>query len=307
VPGKREPLLLVVGRGDSSLTIYRSIGRGLFVLKTLPVGKDPRDVVVSPDGKRAYIASRGDHSVVVLDLLTFAVASTITSTDLKTPEDLAISHDGKTLYVVSSTRNSLFMISTDTNQVLKEIPTGQQIANRVTLSIDGRKAYVASKESRNIAVIDTGLRALSATIAMGYEPQGMSPTPDGKYLVVSHVHDDTVAAVDLTTNRMEWARGGVGLSPQRLVVRNDGQLAYVSGTVTGVISVLDLRDMRGRVIRNIPVGRRPLDPVINDAEGVLYVANSSDDTVSIIDLLVHEPFLTVPFPGKGPDSMAFRK
>jgi YVTN family beta-propeller protein len=64
-PGKPEAL---ANRLDAA---------GQFVVDRLKTGRNPTDVVVSPDGKLAYIANRTDDTVSVVDLQKLKIASTL--------------------------------------------------------------------------------------------------------------------------------------------------------------------------------------------------------------------------------------
>jgi YVTN family beta-propeller protein len=55
----------VVAKQGNSLTVAR--GDGSAVLATVPLAGMPRDVVLSPDGQRAYVSTSGPDAVVVLD------------------------------------------------------------------------------------------------------------------------------------------------------------------------------------------------------------------------------------------------
>jgi YVTN family beta-propeller protein len=48
-----------------------------YVLARIPVGKNPRGMVLSPDGRRLYVGNRMDDSISVIDAVTNSVADTI--------------------------------------------------------------------------------------------------------------------------------------------------------------------------------------------------------------------------------------
>jgi YVTN family beta-propeller protein len=66
-----------------------------FVIRRLPTGDDPRGIVVSPDGRRAYIANRLADSLTVVDLARLKVSSTI---DLGGPPELSALRRGERLF-----------------------------------------------------------------------------------------------------------------------------------------------------------------------------------------------------------------
>ncbi|HUH67639.1 MAG TPA: YncE family protein [Mycobacterium sp.] len=87
-----------------STHIYLTGLRSLIVVdnttntaETIPVGDLPRGVQMSRDGKRAYVANFGSHTVSVLDAITNSVVNTVDVGG--NPETLAVSPDGDRLYV----------------------------------------------------------------------------------------------------------------------------------------------------------------------------------------------------------------
>ena len=67
------------------------------ILATLDVGADPFDVAVSPDGREAYVAGNGNHSIARIDLETRELTGTVATG----PGPFTLSIDGETgrLYV----------------------------------------------------------------------------------------------------------------------------------------------------------------------------------------------------------------
>ena len=66
-----------------------------YVSARIPVGHNPRGVVVSPDGKRLYVANRLDDSISVIDTAKDEVASTI---DLGGPKNIDALRRGERLF-----------------------------------------------------------------------------------------------------------------------------------------------------------------------------------------------------------------
>jgi len=69
-----------------------------------------------------------------------------------------------------------------------------------------------------------------------------------------------------------------GLKPGADLVRIDGRGIVLQGS----ISVVNLST--GTVSDNIPVGRHPTGLALDGAKGLLYVANTNDDSISIVDV-----------------------
>ena len=135
------------------------------------VGDEPSNVVVSPDGKTAYVTLATESAVVVVDLSKRAVSARIaTGTD---PRAMALSADGSTLYVAS-------------------FRSGHP----------SRAPYAADPvtEERDVTVIDTAKAAVSATFQdVGDTIQGLLLSADGSTLYMTTTLADPTVKINDTT------------------------------------------------------------------------------------------------------------
>ena len=79
-------------RGDSVSVIDAATNT---VIKTVPVGRRPRGIGLSPDGKEIYIAASGDNAIVVLDPNSLSVVRSFQSGN--DPETFAVHSNGNIL------------------------------------------------------------------------------------------------------------------------------------------------------------------------------------------------------------------
>src|SRR6266478_907453 len=83
------------------------------VIKTIAVGKRPRGVAVSPDGRRVFVANSNSDSVSVLDATSLSIVQKIAvGTE---PETAVLSPDGRWVVVSNETSNDVHVIETATN------------------------------------------------------------------------------------------------------------------------------------------------------------------------------------------------
>jgi YVTN family beta-propeller protein len=302
-------IAVVVNSGDSTASVYSAgyvFPDGdpiLRLLKVLPVGKGANEVCLSPAGDRAYVSNRGDISVTVLDLKNLSVASTIMEAEMKNPDGCIVSADGAKLYVAAAGGEAVFVFSTADGRKLNEIKVGRE-PRRLLFSPDGSRLYVSNGEERFVSVVDVKTGAAIGKIKAGRDNRSMVITPDGKYLVIGNVSDDTVQFVKLGETEPEFTVG-VPRSPQRLVAVPSKQLLLVIGRVDNVLSILDVRPNKeyGRLQGSIPIGRLAWGMALSAAGDCLYVANTGDNTISIIDLRLMRSSFTI-FTGKGPMGLA---
>jgi YVTN family beta-propeller protein len=139
-----------------------------------------------------------------------------------------------------------------------------------------------------------------------YIPSGMALSPDGSKLYVAFNGANTLGVIDTSTDKL-LEQIPVGNAPRQVVLSADGNTAYVSneggrpanttdftnlsdGTpivssrvtgaaITGTVSVVNLTT--GKETQEIPVGLQPT--ALYQDGSTLFVANSNDDSVSLVD------------------------
>jgi len=303
--------VVVVNLGDATASIYAAslvIPGGdpaLKLEKVLPVGKAPNEVCMSPNGKRAYFGNRGDISVTAIDMDNLAVASTITDPAMINPDGCAVTADGTKLYVAAAGAESVFVFSTADGHKLNQFKVGKE-PRRLLFSADGTRLYVSNGEERFVSVIDTKTNAEVGQVKAGRDPRGMAFTSDGKYLAIGNVSDDTVQFVKIGSTEPEFVEG-VPRSPQRVVVVPSKEILFTIGRVDNLVSLLDIRQNHeyGRLMTTLPVGRAPWGMALSAAGDCVYVTNTGDDTISVIDLRLMKAAVTIPT-GKRPMGLAVR-
>jgi YVTN family beta-propeller protein len=177
--------------GNSSVLIV-STKTGKVVDK-IPVTYGPSGIVLSPDGGTAYVSgsTSGTPPIVsVVNIATKSVKTINVGTANSAVGDLALSKDGKVLYVASSGDNSVSVIDTTSNTVVKTItiaaingtPAGP---TDVALSPDGSVLYVTDTNASSVTVINTATRSVIATVPVGFAPGSVTVAPDGTAYVTN--------------------------------------------------------------------------------------------------------------------------
>jgi outer membrane protein assembly factor BamB len=228
-------------------------------------------VVVSPDGKTAFVtgysqgsASAQDYATVAYDTSTGAQrwVSRYTSTGAKNDEAtaLAVSPDGRRVYVTGHTWGS----GPDYGTVAYNAATGRQLwvarytgtkaggidnALAVKVSPDGRTVFVAGTSEGDFATVayDASTGALRWAERYGHgngSVAGLSVTPDGRTVFVtgqyrSGTYDGFgTVAYNAVTGAQLWASGynppdhGTGI-PAAVAVSSDGGTVIVTGRFVG--------------------------------------------------------------------------
>jgi YVTN family beta-propeller protein len=175
-------------------------------------GEAPHMVLLSPDGKQAYVSNTGTGTLSIIDLASAEVKvipsaarpqGTVFSPDRKTiymtnldgnsisvfdvakrertgviqtgkgPCRIAVTADGKTLVYALQNAEAVGFADAASGKELQQIPVGGKLVS-LTLSRDGRLAYSSAQEKDKISVISIADRKIVRVIDT---PKGSGPDP----------------------------------------------------------------------------------------------------------------------------------
>lgn len=148
----------------------------------------------------------------------------------KTPFNLAITKDGEKMYVACESSNSLIILDTKTEKIIKEIAIGVQ-PHFVCISPNEEKVYVTNRASDNVSVIDSKTYSLLSTIQVGDEPHEMAITPDGMILYVANGGTYDVSVIDLISEK-EIKRIAGSRGPWGVAMTADGKTVFISNNLS---------------------------------------------------------------------------
>ena len=209
------PLVFVTNEDSDNVTIIDSGTDS--VIATVPAGKRPRGVRLSPDGKTLFVAVSGspkggpgvDESklpppdrradgIAVIDVATLKPVKTLRGGN--DPEAFAVSNDGKTVYVSNEDAGTVSVVDVETGKVVDSVRVGAE-PEGVTMRPDGKAVYVTSEATGTVAVIDAGRNRVIATIHTGKRPRSTVFTLDGAKAYIPAEAGGTVTVVDTKTNK----------------------------------------------------------------------------------------------------------
>lgn len=271
------------------------------VVATLPVGKRPRGIQVSRDGKLLYVAVSGNPSappgtdesklpppdrsadgIAVIDLASRTLVRTLPTGE--DPESFDCSADGKTLYVSNEDAAKMSIVDLLSGRVTGTVPVGGE-PEGVRLRPDGKVVYITSEEENEVAAIALPGNKVIATVKTGPRPRAIAFSPDGSRAYVTCEQGSSVTVVDAWRHASiaEISIDAKGARPMGVAVSADGQTVYVSCGRGGTIAIIDATT--DRVVRIIGgVGARPWGIGLTRDGRKLYTANGPSNDVSVIDV-----------------------
>ncbi len=256
------------------------------------VGAWPGALLLSPDGKRLFVANTGWMTVSVIDTATYkaidADPGNWFSNDFLVgfnPAAMAMGADGR-LYVANRGAASVSVINTTTYQRIDTDPIAwfpNDIAvgaSPSALALNGTTLYVANRDSNTVSVIDTTTYRVTKTLTVGKKPTAMTLGPTGQLYVVNSA-GNTVSVINTTTNIVGAIPISVGPAPSSIAFDPAGSRAFVANG-NDTVSVID-------TITNTVIGTPAIDidlvgghAVAVGPNGIVYVADTEDAAVRVL-------------------------
>ena len=186
----------------------------------------------------------------------------------------SVAADGTVKLATTITLATVIVNLTTGNTTVPDLPSGME------LSPDGSRLYVALNNTNKLGVIDTKTNALIQQIPVGNAPRQVVLA--GGHAFVSNEGGRKATPDDFTNNS----------SGTNIVASKS-----TGGAITGTVTEVDLT--KGKPVKQIKVGLEPSAEYLA-ADGTLFVANSNDDSMSLIDTHTGDVVQTVnvnPLPG----------
>lgn len=291
-----ETILIADKDGDALLFFDTASGS---VVRSVPVGGNPHEVVATADGRLAFTANSRSNTVSVVDLADGKEIKRIASPLFAYPHGMAIHPDGKTLYLTSEQNKLLLLIDIASLEVKAQLSTEKEGSHMVVLSPKGDRAYVADRGSAAVTVVDTGKPAVVEHMPAGDGVEGIALSRDGRWLLVGNRTANDIQLFDARARR-SVARIPVAADPVRVAISADGKRALVPHRRSSEVFLVDL-DGR-KVLGRVRTGKEPGGALFLPGGKQAVIANTGEGTVSIVDLQPFAVRSTHPA-GKGPDGM----
>lgn len=269
------------------------------VIAEIPVGRDPRAVAITPDGRYALAALRGEDALALVDLNTLRLEATFPVC----PMPYGVVTNGRRAYVSCFASDQIAVVNLPSGEVLYRVAVPDAPA---ALALSGEWLLVTHFYSGQV----TTLNVLRTPFVLGtvpveidgelansivIDPNGtrayVPQTRTGLALVSLQYMQDwfpVVSVMDLTRmqgereSRLMLSAGDyrAGNLPFDLAFSADGRHLYVVLAGSDAVAVVDAQTQT--VESRLPVGANPRAIVLAET-GAAYVLNALDGTITIID------------------------
>ena len=246
--------LLVLLRNASALAIVDPASGN--VLGRVPVGRDPHEVAVTPDGTTAFVASPG-VGISMIDVRAMKEIRRIDTGTSSAPHDVL--YTGGKLYFTAEGYKTIGRYDPTANKVDWMLGIGQDGTHLLVLAKDQQTMWVPNRGSNSISVIDgvTGGPPRFKTTAIpvpGLAPEGLDLSPDGRELWTATRGDGAVSIIDTATRRVTQSFGLRLTDANRLKFTPDGSKVLILDGGTGTLVVVDAASRKA--IKQLKVANR---------------------------------------------------
>jgi YVTN family beta-propeller protein len=292
-----NPRVYVSNEMDGTVSVVDPVERR--VLSTIQVGKRPRGIRASSDGRSVFVALSGspmagpgvDESklppperqhdgIGVIDVKSARLTRVLNGgTD---PEQFAISADGTRMFVANEDAGQVTVLDIGSGEVVRTIPVGGE-PEGVDRTPDGRFVYVTSEADGQVFVIDAERLEVAKIIDVGPRPRASGFLSDGSRAFVSAENEPAVYVIDTASQSVanKILLENPALKPMGVVASPDDRYIYVTTGRGG--SLLKIDSATNTVAASLPVGERPWGVAISHDGRMLVTANGPSNDISIVD------------------------
>jgi YVTN family beta-propeller protein len=247
-------------------------GTSLKAVATFPVGKRPRGIHASPDGKTVYVALSGTpiEGPPELD----AQGNPVFKRDKKDDDD-----DDDVASDKSA--DGIGVIDVATRKVLKKISVGSD-PEEFDISQDGKHLYVSNEDVKTASSVDIANGKVDHIVSLTQEPEGVAVTPDGKSLFVTCETGGDVFVIDIATFKVS-GQVKVGSRPRSVAFIEGGKLAVIPSESAGNLYVVDTTQTK--VVKTVALtkGSRPMRVRASSDGTRLYASTGRGGSVAVVD------------------------
>jgi len=311
---------------EHSGTITVINGADFKVTDTIPVGKRPRGIHASPDGKTVYVALSGypipeppkldangnpifdkshndDDDEAKSDKAAdgMGIVDAVQKKFLRKipvgsdPEQFALSKDGKRIYISNEDVRAATILDADTGKIVAFTPVTQE-PEGVGVRPDGKIFYITCETGGDVFAIDAETFKIIGHIVVHPRPRSIAFLPDGSRAFVPSESVGELNVIDTVNQKLlQVITLPKGSRPQCVLVSPDGKKVYASTGRGGTVVVVDANTYE--VLNTIKVGTRPWGITLSPDGKYLFSANGPSDDVSVVDLATEKEISRVKSPG----------
>jgi YVTN family beta-propeller protein len=232
------------------------------ITKRMPIGSEPNQLAVTPDGQFAYVPTN-DGCYEVIDLAKAKIIERIVTGGR--PHNTVCSADGKRMYLAPmGSPKKVTIVDVATHKPIGEIPFSN-VVRPIALSRDEKRLYAEVDGLVGVEVADVDSRRMIYRVlaelgdehrTVASRSHGLGIRPDQKEVWECDVDHHEVHVYDITSARpRQIATIPIGSQVYWLTFRPDGKICYVSARGKDAVAAIDTETKQ--IVARLPVGREP--------------------------------------------------
>ncbi len=248
-------------------------------------------IATNPLTDRIYAVTNSNSSTDTVSVIDGKSDSIVANIAVPTGAYLpAVNVLTNTVYVASCNYNVnpspcfVTVIDAKTNTVTTNIPVTTVLNGflaGIAVNPVTNLVYVADNTDQYIAIIDGHTNTVTGTISVGGSPWGLAINPACNELYVTFGTSDVVI-VKAATKEIYHTSTGSGTVDYNIAVNLLTGHLFVTNTQFGASTTTILR-RTGEILAQVPVGQAAYGVDVDPITNLAFVANSNDNTTSVID------------------------
>jgi len=162
------------------------------------------------------------------------------------PAGLDIDDKRQLMYVVTKDNNALYILNLLTKKILAQFPLEAE-AYTCLLSPDKNELYISCWGCSKIKVFNTLSRKFTAAISVGFHPNDMCLTKNGRYLFVANASDNSVSLVEVPARKVIetltsslYPDAPTGSTSNAVALSPDEKTLYIANADNNCLAVFDI-------------------------------------------------------------------
>jgi YVTN family beta-propeller protein len=299
VPQGEPKLAIVLNSGDANVSLIDM--QTQKVIKTVPVGKEPHHLMMTPDEKILLIANAAGDSVAQMNPSSGELTGQVSK--IIDPYQIGYSPNSKWFIANGNRLNrvDIYSVSGADLQLKKSLKLGKT-PSHIAFTADSKMAFITLQDSNQLAALDLETQTILWLMPTGKTPAGLWMTPRDQYLLIGITGEDYVQVIDWK-NRTEVKRISTGKGAHNFRPLGDKRHVFVSNRIASSISLIDMQSLeKVGEIKGLPAG--PDDMEITPDGKTMWATFRFSRKVGVIDIPTMALVKVIPV-GKSPHGIFF--
>lgn len=291
-----DPVYLVSQKAASSIAYYTPAGE---LLATVPTGRHPHEVALSPDRRYLYVtdngtmriedAGAGGNTLSIIDIAARKRVGEISLGEFRRPHGIDVDPATGRLVVSTELPDQLLLIDPVARKILRRYATKGNTAHMVTLGPGARFAYVSNSNSGDVSVINLANGDVKR-VPTGPRPEGSALSRDGREVYIGNRDGNTVSVIDTATQQVA-AQIPIGKGSVRMAAAPDGRYLVCGLYHENGVEIVDVRARKS--VAKVALPHQVVSLTLSRDGSLAFASAEQQDTVFVISVAERRVLRTI--------------